>query len=173
MLTHRADVHQRARTFMHRGNLVCPLSELQAAVLLPQLAKLDARNGHRLANVHKLTEELRDVPGLRPFVNHCDAAPGYYKLGWRYDADEFGLHRDRFVAALRAEGVAFSEGFRALHVGRSPSRFRAVDELREAERVHRGVVVLHHPVLIGAAVEIEEIVQAVRKACDSREQLRT
>ncbi len=171
MLTRRADVYQRARTFMHRGNLVCPLSELQAAVLIPQLAKLDARNAHRLANVRRLTEALRDLPGLRPLVNRCDAAPGYYKLGWQYDAGRFGLHRDRLVAALRAEGIALSEGFPSLHVGRSPSRFRSAGELREAERVHHGVVVLHHPVLLGGEAEVREIETAVRKIHTGRNEL--
>jgi dTDP-4-amino-4,6-dideoxygalactose transaminase len=163
LLTRHADVHQRARLHMHRGNLLCPLSELQGAVLLPQLAKLDARNDHRRANVQRLMERLRDVPGLRPFVNRCDAEPGYYKLGWQYDAAQFGLPRDRFVAAMRAEGVAFDEGFAALHVGRSPNRFRAVSELREAEQAHRGVVVLHHPVLLGGEAEMAEVEEAIRK----------
>lgn len=172
LLTRHADVAQRARTFQHRGNVLCPLSELQAAVLLPQLDKLDARNAHRAANVRRLTESLQDMPGLRPFVNPCDAAPCYHKLGWQYDADSFGLPRDRFVAALRAEGIAFDEGFRALHVGRSPNRFRAAGELREAEQAHHGTLVLHHPVLLGGATEIEEVVRAVLKTQASAKQLR-
>src|SRR5262249_49154327 len=64
LLTHRADVLQRARTWNLRGNLVCPLSELQAAVLLPQIEKLDARNAQRASAVRELTERLRDFPGL-------------------------------------------------------------------------------------------------------------
>jgi dTDP-4-amino-4,6-dideoxygalactose transaminase len=139
------------------------LSELQAAVLLPQLRKLDPRNAHRLAQVRQLTERLRDVPGLRPFTNACEAMPGYYKFGWQYDAAAFGLPRERFVAALRAEGIAFDEGFRALHVGRSASRFRAVGSLSETERMHHEVLVLHHPVLLSGEAEIDEVAEAVRK----------
>lgn len=171
LLTRHAAVHQRARTFQHRGNMLCPLSELQAAVLLPQLDKLDARNTQRAANVRRLTEQLCNVPGLQPFVNHCAAEPGYYKFGWRFDAEQFGLPRDRVVAALRAEGIAFDEGFRALHVGRSPSRFRAVGELRQAERAHHGTLVLHHPVLLGGEAEVEEVTMAVKKVRASRDQL--
>ncbi len=163
LLTDRADVRQRARTLQMRGNVVNPLSELQAAVLPPQLAKLDTRNAQRLAQVRSLTERLRDVPGLRPFVNRCDAEAGYYKLGWQFDAEQFGLPRDCFVAALRAEGIAFDEGFRALHVGRSPSRFRAAGSLAEAERAHHGTLVLHHPVLLGGEAEVKEVVEAVHK----------
>src|SRR5205823_4658239 len=145
LLTPHADVLQRARLALHRGNLVCPLSELQAAVLLPQLDRLDERNVYRLQQVRHLLEGLGDVPGLRPFVNACaESAPAYYKLGMRYDAEAFGLSRERFVAALRAEGIAFDEGFRALHAGRSSSRFRPVGDLSEADRAGRGTVVLHH-----------------------------
>ncbi len=162
LLTRRADVHQRARVWLLRGNHVCPLSELQAAVLLPQLDKLDARNARRATNVKRLAAALG--PALAPFVNREGAgAPGYYKVGFQYDAERFGLPRARFVAALRAEGVAFDEGFRALHAGRSPKRFRKVGELTEAERAGAGAVVLHHPVLLGGAADVEEVAAAVRK----------
>jgi hypothetical protein len=92
-----------------------------------------------------------------------EANPGYYKLGFQLDAGQFGLPRERFVAATRAEGIAFDEGFRALHVGRSPSRFRAAGLLEEAMWAHHGVVVLHHPVLLGTSAEIDEVVAAIGK----------
>jgi dTDP-4-amino-4,6-dideoxygalactose transaminase len=164
LLTRRADVHQRARLFLHRANQVCPLSELQAAVLLPQLARLDARNDRRARGVRLLTERLAYVRGLRPFVNRAaDSVPGYYKFGFQLDPGRLGLSRERFVAALRAEGMAFDEGFRALHRGRSPSRFRRAGDLGEAGRAHEGAVVLHHPVLLGDAAEVEEVARAVEK----------
>jgi dTDP-4-amino-4,6-dideoxygalactose transaminase len=164
LLTNRADAHQRARTWQNRGNLVAPLSELQAAVLLPQFDNLEKRNALRTGNVRRLIELLREVPGLRPFANpDVEGTAAYYKLGFQYDAAEFGLPRERFVAALRAEGVAFDEGFRALHVGRSPGRFRAAGSLTEAERAHHGCLVLHHPVLLGSPREVEEVAQAIRK----------
>src|SRR5207249_7986333 len=86
LLTRHADVFQRARLWLHRGNHVCPLSELQAAVLLPQLAKLDARNAYRAANVARLLGALDENPGLRPFSNRAGTGePGYYKLGFQFD----------------------------------------------------------------------------------------
>ncbi len=164
LLTARADVAQRARLWLHRGNHICPLSELQAAVLLPQLARLDARNAHRRANVLRLVEAFAPVPGLRPFVNRADASePNYYKLGFQFDPVLFGLERERFVAALRAEGIAFDEGFRALHAGRSAKRYRKAGELTEADRAHTGTVVLHHPVLLGEAADVDEVAAAVWK----------
>jgi dTDP-4-amino-4,6-dideoxygalactose transaminase len=172
LLTPHADVAQRARLALHRGNSVCPLSELQATVLLPQLDRLDERNAYRLQQVRHLLEGLRAVPGLRPFVNACvDSSPGYYKVGFQYEAEVFGLPRERFVAALRAEGIAFDEGFRALHAGRSPSRLRRGSDLSEADRAGRGMVILHHPVLLETTGDVEEVARAVGKVRAHREAL--
>ncbi|HEY7329098.1 MAG TPA: aminotransferase class V-fold PLP-dependent enzyme [Gemmataceae bacterium] len=174
VLTRRADVAQRARLWIQRGNHLCPLSELQAAVLLPQLDRLAERNAHRLRAVRFLEEQLRGIPGLQPFRNRAleDSAPAYYKLGFQFDADRFGLEPARFVAALRAEGIAVDEGFRALHVGRSPSRWRSPGPLPQAERAHEEAIVLHHPILLGSDDELIEIVRAVEKIHRHAERLR-
>jgi dTDP-4-amino-4,6-dideoxygalactose transaminase len=164
VLTRHADVHQRARLHLHRGNAVCPLSELQAAALLPQLDALPARHARRLRAVRLLAERLREVPGLRPFRNRADGEPAYYKLGLQLDSARFGLARERLVAAVRAEGVALDEGFRALHVGRSSSRLRRAGPLAEAERAGAGAVVLNHPVLLGSDDDLEQVAVAVEKA---------
>lgn len=165
LLTSSAEVHQRARTLRARGNLLCPLSELQAAVVLPQLRKLDGRNEERLLSVRGLATLLAGVPGLTLLRNQPDegSRPGYYKVGFQFDAEKFGLSRVMFVKALRAEGIAVDEGFTALHVGRSSKRYRAGSTLGEAERAHHGAVVLHHPVLLEGAHALVEIAQAVRK----------
>lgn len=164
LLTADAGIAQRARTHLARGNVVCPLSELQAAVLLPQLDQLDARNVRRGRAVAWLTERLAGLPGVRPFANTiADSVPAYYKLGFQLDATAFGLSRARLVAAMRAEGIALAEGFGAAHVGRSPRRFRRGSELAEAERAHRGAIVLHHPVLLGDDADLAQVVAAWRK----------
>ncbi|HMC66217.1 MAG TPA: aminotransferase class I/II-fold pyridoxal phosphate-dependent enzyme [Gemmataceae bacterium] len=173
LLTRNAEVCQRARVWMNRGNVICPLSELQAAVLLPQLPKLDARNAQRARSVQLSIVRLQALPGLRPFTTRLpDTQPGYYKLGFQYDAAAFGLSRERFLAAVRAEGIAVDEGFRALHVGRSPSRFRQGGVLTQAERAHAGCVVLHHPVLLGGVDEVEEVAKAILKVLANVERLR-
>src|SRR5947209_7788711 len=136
LLTARDEIAQRARTHLLRGNLVCPLSELQAAALLPQLVRLDERNEQRAAAVRRLHEGLAGLPGVAPFVNRVDGAAVYYKVGFQLDAALFGLSRARLVAAMRAEGIALAEGFTAAHVGRSPRRYRRGSDLGEAERAH-------------------------------------
>ncbi len=121
-----------------------------------------------------LRERLHGVPGLRLFRNgeSEDSEAGYYKVGFQFDAERFGLGRERFVAATRAEGIALDEGFRALHVGRSPQRWRGIGPLPEAERAHCGTVVLHHPVLLGTVSEVEQVARAVEKIHAHVERLR-
>jgi dTDP-4-amino-4,6-dideoxygalactose transaminase len=164
LLTRNPMIHQRARRHMMRGNLVYPLSELQAAVLLPQLDKLDRRNRQRSQAVSMLKELVSDIPGLKPFSNECrESCPGYYKLGFQFDAERFGLARDLLVLAMRAEGIAIDPGFRGLHVGRSAKRFRQAGSLRETERAHQGAVILHHPVLLGSRAEVGQVARAFHK----------
>jgi dTDP-4-amino-4,6-dideoxygalactose transaminase len=158
---------QRVKLFLHRGiQAWAPLSELQAAALRPQLAQLRDRTAHRFEFVRTLTDALSHVgvPGLTPFTNTTDdSTPAFYKVGFRYDPAAFGLTRDRFVGAMRAEGVAFDPGFRGLHLGRSPSRFRAAGELTNATSAHHGCVTIHHPVLLGTADTARRIANAIAK----------
>ncbi|MFO0865194.1 MAG: DegT/DnrJ/EryC1/StrS family aminotransferase [Gemmataceae bacterium] len=161
IVTASAEIAQRAKTIQLRCNLVNPLSELQATVLVPQWKKLKANNATRTASVAMLREQLEGAPGLRMFP-HADGA-AYYKVGFQFDAAEFGTTREKFVAAMRAEGVAMDESFASQHVGRSPKRYRATGPLAEAERAHQGCVVLHHPVLLQDADAMRRIAFAIRR----------
>ena len=172
LLTSRADLNQRAKTWQQRGNLLCPLSEIQAAILQPQLAKLNTQNARRLEQVKLLFELLQDFPGLAPLRNRSgDQQPGYYKVGFQYDAEKFGLPRSLFIDTMRAEGIAMDDGFSALHVGRSPRRFRQIGPLTHAQCAGEGMVVLHHPVLLGDDEDIGQIAAAVRKVQEYRNEL--
>ena len=74
---------------------------------------------------------------------------------------------------MRAEGIAVDAGFRALHVGRSPSRWRGVGPLPQAEQAHHGTVVLHHPVLLGDESDLEQVARAAAKIHMHAERLRS
>ncbi len=87
LLTPHAEVLQRVKIHAQRGNNAFPLSELQAAVLPPQLAKLDERNRLRRARVDQLLLETADLAALTPVSGAGPLdEPTYYKLAWRYDA---------------------------------------------------------------------------------------
>jgi dTDP-4-amino-4,6-dideoxygalactose transaminase len=156
-------IAQRIRVHTYRGNDAYPLSELQAAVLLPQLDRLEERNQRRAENVARLLELLSDVAGLQCFVAGSSPAdrPSFYKLGFWFDAAQFGCSREDFAGAMRAKGIAFDSGFRALHRTHARGRFRAVNDLPHATRADEAIVTLHHPVLLGTAADMQTIRDAI------------
>ncbi|MCC7421873.1 MAG: aminotransferase class V-fold PLP-dependent enzyme [Planctomycetaceae bacterium] len=173
VLTGDADIAQRIRLHTQRGNDAYPLTELQAALLLPQLAQLGASNARRLTAASHLVESWAGILGFRPFLsNSADSRPGYYKLGVQYDPRAFGgLSRDTFARAVRAEGVALDPGFRALHSTHSRRRYRAVGELTNATEAGRNVLTLHHPVLLESEQMLDAIGIAIRKVARHADQL--
>ena len=164
LLTSRDDIYQRAKIFCERGNHAFPLSELQAAVLLPQLDKLDTRNATRAENVARLVAQLRKLKGLRPLENHRhDVTPAYYKLAVCYESELFrDTSRDDFTTAVRTEGVALDAGFRGF-ARRSRRRCRHVGPLAHSRRAAEAMLLLHHPVLLQPPETIDRVAAAVEK----------
>jgi dTDP-4-amino-4,6-dideoxygalactose transaminase len=165
MLTASPAVKQRAQLYCNRGNHAYPLSELQATVILPQLAHLDHRNQQRASGVSKLAEALGHIPGFRSLKNRTPSTtPGYYKLGFQYIPREFGdLPRDAFVRAAQAEGVDLKAGYSAFHKCRSSRRFRKHGELESAAEADAGMVILHHPALVEGEKNLSQVGRCVEK----------
>lgn len=166
LLTNDESIVQRARLYSHRGNEAYPLSELQAALLVPQLKRLEERNQQRAGAVERLINECFSGPGLQAFANpHVgDSQPGYYKLGLQYDPHSFdGLSREGFAKAVRAEGIAIDAGFRSLHRSHSQRRFQAPGPLPHADEADEKVLVLHHPILLGATADLDQISVAIQR----------
>lgn len=80
---------------------------LAAGIALHQLGRLDARNKQRAHNLDLLSELLDAVPGVDPPSTRSGCTRGgWYGYKPIYRAAELGgLPKERFMAALRAEGV--------------------------------------------------------------------
>jgi len=166
LVTARDDVAQRVKLYFQRGtDAAYPLSELQAAAVLPQWARLAEANSRRTRAVGCLAQQLAPIAGLKPFANPpSDSQPGYYKVGFQYAPAAFaGLSRDRFAEAVRAEGIALDAGFRALHTTHASRRFRAVGPLDQAARAAECIVTLFHPVLLEDDDALGQVVAAIEK----------
>lgn len=164
LLVQRPEVWQRIKVYCERGNHAFPLSELQAAVLPPQLDKLEERNRARRENAAWLIEQSRRFRFLSPLRNPPGAGdPSFYKLGWLYDGALLGgRSREMFLAAMQAEGVAMDVGFHGF-VKRPPIRCRKVGPLSHSARAAAATVLLHHPVLLRPQEELEPVIAALRK----------
>jgi perosamine synthetase len=175
LLTHREDVIQRIRRYLRGDNHAYALSEMQAAVLLPQLERLRERHEQRQKAVAALDAALIGTVGLRRFAAPpTDSSPAFYKVGLFYDADAFdGLTRETFCQALRAEGLPVDAGLPALHAIHSPRRFRAAGELSCAETASRTIICLHHPILLDQEIDWSALAAIVERIRDHAQQIAT
>lgn len=168
VLTNDARIHQRMKVYSERGNSAFPLSELQAAVLRPQLAKLDRRNRLRSERVNiimQATEGLGQC--LRPIARRVDAEPAYYKLAWSLIAAECEPKksdlrlRDVLIERLQAAGAPIDMGFRGF-TRRSKRRCEKVGTLEHSARLSQSTLLLHHPVLLAeqtAALKVGQVLK--------------
>ena len=89
------------------------MSEFQTAVMLGQLERMPELNARKAENVEYFTKRLEEVEGLDPVpTDPRETARGIYQFIMTYDSNAFeGVHRDRFLEALEAEGVEMSGVF--------------------------------------------------------------
>ncbi|MEX1223748.1 MAG: DegT/DnrJ/EryC1/StrS family aminotransferase, partial [Pirellulales bacterium] len=133
--------------FSERGNDAYPLSEMQAAVLLPQLEQLDARNSRREESARRLISLLdKKVWGNPVLLDNQQHS--FYKLAFRLPTSERAEPmRGAYAAAARAEGLALDSGFRGF-ARRGTARCVQVDDLSTSRLLASHTLLLHHPVLL-------------------------
>jgi len=160
------------------------LTDLQAAVLVAQLSRLEELTARRAKNADQLDLELAQIDGLSPLRRDPRVdRQAYYLYHFRYDPDRFdGLSRNDFCKAMRAEGIPCgSVGGQLVYknplFGASPAGDAAavipgpngpVDysnvscPVAEDIAAHTGVVIPQN-VLLGSAEDIRDVVRAARK----------
>lgn len=156
------------------------LNEFQAALLLSQFERLEAQVQRREENGLFLAAELEKIPGIRPQRRgRGETRHGYHLFVFRYEAEAFdGLGRDRFLEALRAEGIPCSSGYdRPLY--HQPAFTRSAfgpyklpgaryPDYRlvccpSSEQLCREACWLHHALLLGEKEDMQDIAAAVAK----------
>jgi len=81
------------------------MGEIEAAIGVEQIKKLDDLIGERQRAATRLAAGLRDLKGLRVPVVKPDCTHVYYQFPLINDEHVTGVHRKRLVEALTAEGV--------------------------------------------------------------------
>lgn len=93
------------------------MGELEAALGVQQLAKLDLAIASRQRAAQQLNQGLAKLPGLKVPVVRQNCTHVYYFYGLQHDAKKTGVSRDRVYKALCAEGVPFlSNCYQNLHL---------------------------------------------------------
>lgn len=81
------------------------MSELHAAIAIPQLKKLDILNKERVSLANYLTHMLQDISFIRPPKVREGCTHVYYLYPMVYEQSRLGITRDTLIKALIAEGI--------------------------------------------------------------------
>jgi len=88
------------------------MQHFQAAMLLQQLDKLVKETEIRRQNADYLAAQLKQIKGICPARLPANSRAVWHLFPLRYDPQAFcGLARDKFLAALSAEGIPCSGGY--------------------------------------------------------------
>lgn len=154
----------RIGPLMDRPGEVYPLSPLQAAVIEPQLDRLDHWNRRRAANVQWLMRNRSELPRWNPIQTDWEnVQPAHYKLAW---LAESGEHRNEVVRSAEQNGLPIGAGFRSA-ARCSPRRCRKPVETKHAEIFAERLFVLDHRALMIDDHQRDELITALRQVHDA------
>jgi len=170
----------------HRMGYNYRMTEMQAAIGLKALEKLEWNLSRRRENARYLSDHLSQHDTLTPPFESDDFEHAYYKYYMRLNLKRLKTDRDTFVKAVRAEGVPIglgtsSEGYREqafqelVGYGRTGCPFRCpwykgradytAVELPNAKRLGGEVFVLQvHPTI--ERRDLDDVIAAIEKVLD-------
>lgn len=183
-----AGTFQGRGAFSRGGNF--RMQHFQASLLLSQMEKLAPETALRRENADYLAAQLKDVPGLTPVRLPENSRSVWHLYPLRYDAEAFhGLPRNKFIRALREEGVPCSDvyheqyydglldeainsrGYQRLFSAERLKSYRAsFDELKGNRQVCQTTVAIPQNVFLADRNQIDRIAEAFRRIhahCDA------
>jgi len=140
------------------------LTNLQAAVGLAQLERIEELVERRRENARRYREGLDGLPGLKLPVERGEVRNVYWMYGVLVDGEVFGRDRDGLMGDLRKEGIESRPFFSPLHRQGVLTRFGISDggSYPVAERLAAdGLYLPSGPGLSDA--DIERVVTALRR----------
>jgi perosamine synthetase len=165
------------------------MTEWQCGILLAQLARLPEQIEHKSRAAALLREGLGAINGLSPVARDPRVTrETIYAFIFLIDESVLGLSRNRFVRALRAEGipcgVANDPVYRSALFPRESAAYRKACELAGAspeqiaidcpvaERLFgHAIVSIPHECLLGDNSDIDDIVAAASKVASRANEL--
>jgi dTDP-4-amino-4,6-dideoxygalactose transaminase len=167
------------------------MTEYQAAVGLSQIKRLERDTALRNKNAEYLTSRIKNIPGIIPYKLYDGVTRAAYHLyPFRYKKENFNnAPRERFLAALRAEGVPCSGGYgpqyrdglievflNSKNFKRSFPKARLDKYRRELnypgnEQLCQEAVWLTQNMLLGSRSDTGDIADAIQKIYENRDKL--
>ncbi|MFC1883617.1 DegT/DnrJ/EryC1/StrS family aminotransferase [Thermodesulfobacteriota bacterium] len=166
------------------------LTELQAAIGVEQLKKIDKHVGRREKLAQVLTTGVDDLEGLIPPKSREGCRHVYYEWALRFNDKVVGVNRETFCRALEAEGFPHFQGYvkplyllplfqKRIAIGANGFPFNRSAELRYdkgicpvCERMYEKELILFEPCAFDIDDEtVQLLIEAVRKVHRHRKDL--
>jgi dTDP-4-amino-4,6-dideoxygalactose transaminase len=168
------------------------MTEIQAGILLNQMQRARQDADKRLENALYLDSKLKEIPGILPYKLADGATRSSYHLyPFRYIKEEFdGLSRNKFRAALSAEGIPSyggygrqyfdgliedaisSRGYKRLFSEQRLKQYRdELHHLPDTDQLTGEGVMLFQNMLLAERADMDDIILAIQKIYENRKQL--
>jgi perosamine synthetase len=174
----------------------CRMAEYQASILLTQMETFEAECRQRTENAAYLTNKLKPLPGITPRVDYPEVTrPAFYYYGLRYEKEKFdGLPREKFIAALKAEGIhanaglgviegkpmnkegclgdAFrSKAYQRIYPKEKLAAYDSENACPLTDRLVEQTVGFHQSMLLASRNDLDDITDAITKVYENRHKL--
>lgn len=155
-------------------------TEIQAAIALAQLERLEAQIEKRTENVKKLYPLMEGIEGIEPlkWQSYCDRHAHHLFL-MRFDSEHFeNVTRTQFLAALNSEGVLASSFYPMPLYNQPLYRHEKTLSMKKnacpvAEQACKETIFLEQNVLLSDVQNIELIAEAIKKVRKNAARLHT
>ncbi len=168
------------------------MTEFQAVILMSQMKRAKRDADKRLENALYLDSKLKDIPGIITYKLADGATRSAYHLyPFRYKKEYFDdLPREKFLAALTAEGIPCSEGYgpqyndglieealnskgykRLFSKQRLNTYREELKNLPDNDQLTREAVWFFQNMLLADRKDMDDIVNSIQKVFENRKQL--
>ena len=167
------------------------LTEFQSVLLSCGLDRLNGQIDLRNINGKYLNKKLSTIPGISPITRgHGETRHGYHLYMFRYKPEEFnGVSRQRFLEILNAEGIPCESGYdiplyrQRIFVDKVFGPYVGFRKTRPdidytsvscpvCEQACLEVCCIKQAVLLGTGKDMDDIVCAIQKIYDNRDNLK-
>ncbi len=167
------------------------MQQIQAITLLSQMSRIQEDANVRSRNAKYLDAKLGEIPGIFPAkLVEGDNKSAYHIYPFRFVSEEFGnVSRDKFIEALRAEGVPCSSGYgqqnkdglieealnsrgyKRLFSEKRLKQWREENHLPGNNQLIKEAVTIYQSILLGSKSDMDDIINAITKIYENRNSL--
>jgi perosamine synthetase len=167
------------------------MQHVQALILQSQMKRFASDAATREKNAAYLDSRLKDIPGILPYKMVPGAEVSAYHLyPFRYISEEFNdIPKEKFLKAVQAEGIPLnggygpqnkdglieealsSKGYKRIYGEKRLKEWREENVLPGNDKLCKESCTLYQNVLLGTKQDMDDVVNAITKVYENREQL--